>query len=213
MNVLIVGSRSNVFSTLTEEYKKQNATSGGKCIAALFSSERSGDEGDQYIEWNPQSPISARSLCVSGENIMGSIDSIIISISGPPLNEELDFLPATIDSIINNYIKGPVFLLRECQKYFSGTEKKSGTLALVLQEENSSSLLGAPVSAAWSAFVHSVLARCNQGRPVNYKTVGFNCAVNKPDQILDFSAFVYKTLNDEKKLENGKLYKYKKLPF
>jgi hypothetical protein len=227
MNVLIVGNRSNVFTALVEEYKKAEAA-GSKYICALIPADNQHkDKENQYIEWNPASPVSARSVFLSAANNMGGIDTVIICVSSP-LNETLDLMPATIDTTVDNFIKGPMFLLREAQKYFSETHSPEieacGTLALVMQDKGAElSPLSSVIAASWSAFVHCVTAAHSAGTARNlsgiavqndqYKTVGFNCAVNKFDQILDFSAFDYKTLNDQKKIENGKLFKFKKIGF
>ncbi|GMO46432.1 MAG: hypothetical protein Ta2B_27980 [Termitinemataceae bacterium] len=205
MSTLIAGSRSNLFSAIYEEYKSK----AEECVTALIPAINSNNSiTSSTFDWNPASPISARTLLLSAINKMQKIDNAIVVVTAPTQIEAHNLTAPNIEHIVDNYIKGPLFLFREIQIYFR-CEKK-GTLSLVLQEETENMILCSPVSAAWSAFVRSALDT-SQSEP--YKTLGFNCTVNKLDQILDFAVFLHKTIKDTRKIESGKLLKYKKLPF
>ena len=116
------------------------------------------------LQWNPGSPIAARTLILSAENRLEHIDNAILVCAPPAFRKSAAELPpADIDIMINDHVKGWFFLVRELAAVFRA--RKSGSLALVLSDlntgganEDAPDLLGPPAAAAFRAFTQSLLS-------------------------------------------------------
>ncbi|MDR2842473.1 MAG: hypothetical protein LBV52_04675 [Spirochaetaceae bacterium] len=202
MGTLIAGCGAELFSSLIAKFCEGD----GKCLSALIPCANTTEKvSENRLTWNPASPVSARTLIVSAINRIETIDTAIISPELPFADRIKGFTAQEIDDAINNYVKGPVFLYSELEKYFR--ERKCGNLILINHEDESSGFLSALINGAWSEFIKSVL-KTSRNEPFN--TNGFFCSFAKLDQISSFTSLVYKTAMSGKK--NCKLVKYDKLP-
>jgi hypothetical protein len=193
-----------------------------KFTAALIPNRLSGsvknltpeNEKRLSLDWNPSSPISARTVVLASENRLERIDEAILICSPPSIRSSASDLPlADVEITINDYIKGWFFLVKELAVVFSS--RKSGTLALVYPDIPSSSgkdesadVLGPAALASFRALTHGLLS-ASHSEP--YITVGFSFSDSGSETA--FASFMYKTIDDITKRSCGKLYKFGKFNF
>jgi len=166
------------------------------------------------LDWNPGSPLSARTLVIATENHFGHIDEAILVCDPPSVRYAAADLSMTdIEVLVNDHIKGWLFLVKELASIFRTREK--GTLALVYSEtsgaggkDDAADFLGPVALAAFRALTRSLLdASFNEP----YFTLGFSGA-DAGDEA-GFAAFIFKQLEEGNRRGNGKLFKYGKLGF
>jgi NAD(P)-dependent dehydrogenase (short-subunit alcohol dehydrogenase family) len=176
----------------------------------------SGEPEDPVVslQWNPGSPIAARTLILSAENRLERIDNAILVCTPPAFRKPAAELPpADIDIMINDHVKGWFFLVRELAALFH--TRKSGALALALSDLNvggvneaAPDLLGPPAAAAFRAFAQSLLS-CAGNEP--YLTMGFSSTEIGEEG--DFAAFIFKLIDEGNRRNNGKWHKHGRLGF
>ena len=163
------------------------------------------------LDWNPSSPISARTLVLAAENRMEQVTEAILVCSPPSIRSSAAELPlADIEIMINDHIKGWFFLARELAVIFSG--RQSGTLALVYPEisisgskDDATDFLGPSSLASFRALTHCLLASAHRE---HYITMGFSCSDTGNEAA--FAAFIFKYIDETSKRSNGKLHKFGK---
>ena len=161
------------------------------------------------LDWNPGSPISARTLVLAAENRLGHIDDAIL-VCDPPSSgcsaAGLGF--ADVEVMVNDHIKGWFFLVKELAAAFRA--RGGGTLVLVYPEtvgkDNADDPLGPAALAAFHSLTGSLLAAAT-GEP--YLVQGF--AGGETGDETGFASFIFKQLEDGIRRVNGKLHKYGKL--
>jgi NAD(P)-dependent dehydrogenase (short-subunit alcohol dehydrogenase family) len=170
--------------------------------------------GDEYIPltWNPGSPISARTLILSAENRLERIDEAVLVCAPPSIYRQAgELVPAEIDTMVNDHIKGWFFLVKEAAALFKA--RGGGTLALVLSDlppgnrkDERVDLLGPSATASFRAFIQGLLAS-SLGDP--YATMAFTSSEAGTETA--FAAFIFKILEEGGKRNNGKWHKFGRL--
>jgi len=163
------------------------------------------------LDWNPSSPISARTLVLAAENRLEHIDEAILICSPPSIRSKaFDLSFSDVDIMFNDHIKGWFFLVKELATVFNN--RKRGTLALVYPDISSSSpkdeaadLLGPPALASFRALTQSLLSAAHNEA---YFTMGFSTTDAGNES--GFASFIFKNLDETAKRSNGKLHKYGK---
>jgi hypothetical protein len=166
------------------------------------------------LEWNPGSPISARTLVLAAENRLGQIDDAILVCDPPSIRRAAADIDMTdVEVLVNDHIKGWFFLIKDLTAFFR--TKGKGTLALICPEISGSGgkdeiadLLGPAALASFRSLTRGLLAAA-LSEP--YLTLGFSGA--EAGDETGFAAFVFKQLDEGNRRTNGKLYKYGKLGF
>ncbi|MCL2243337.1 MAG: hypothetical protein FWC03_02585 [Treponema sp.] len=167
------------------------------------------------LDWNPSSPISARTLVLAAENRMDHIDEALLICSPPSIRSSAAELPlADIEIMINDHIKGWFFLVKELASIFSSRQR--GTLALVYSDISGSSgskddaqdILGPSSLASFRALTHGLLAAAHREQ---YVTAGFSSSDTGNEAA--FAAFIFKNIDETTKRTNGKLHKFGKFSF
>jgi hypothetical protein len=166
------------------------------------------------LAWNPGSPVSARALTLAAENQLGQIKTAILICTPPAVRKHAaDLNPANIEIIINDYIKGWFFLVKELASIF--TARKAGALALALTDtaggggQDNPDLIGPSVSASFQAFAQALMA---SSRDEPYDVYGFTVPAgsygssNTGDDT-NVGAFVFKVIEDSKR-NSGKWHKF-----
>ncbi|AEJ20510.1 hypothetical protein [Gracilinema caldarium] len=213
--ILIVGNTAPLTLALSQEAAKRLESHG---LALLGNPEP--DNPMQFppppatipLIWTPGSSISARTLLISAENRFSRIDEVLLVLSPPTLRIRPDQIDtAHISPMIDDYLKGWYYLVRELFRYYR--QRKEGTLALVLSEaplvtekEESPDMLGPVLGSAFRAFMQSVLATAVTNP---FRILGFT--VNDSSQHEDFAEFIFKVLDDDTKRDTGKLHRFGKL--
>ena len=172
------------------------------------------DKARLPLDWNPSSPISARTLALAAENRLDKIDEAILICSPPSVRRSASDLPlADVEILINDHIKGWFFLIKELASVFSG--RRRGTLSLVYSDvgigggkEEDTDLLGPSALASFRALTRSLLAAAHN-EP--YITMGFSSSTAGNEET--FASFMYKYIDEANKRNNGKLHKYGKFNF
>ena len=222
--ILIAGNESNLSRAIEAEAAKRVNHYAIALIPNRFSEPArpaagaealDGDSAQSVrlpLDWNPGSPISARTLILAAENRLERINEALLICSPPSIRCGAAELPlADIEILINDHIKGWFFLVRELSAVFRA--RQAGTLAMVYADtgggggkDDSAELLGPPALAAFQSLARGLLgAAFNEP----YLTLGFSSldAGNETG----FSSFVFKILDEGSRRNNGKLHKYGKL--
>jgi len=215
--IFIIGNES----ALSRAIEAETANRVEQYAAALIPNRLSGAqniplENDKrlFLDWNPSSPISARTLVLAAENRLEHIDEAILICSPPSIRCNATGLPLSdVEIMINDNIKGWFFLVRELAAVFSN--RKRGTLALVYNDtktsfgkEDTANMLGPSSLASFRAFTQGLLAT---SRNEPYITTGFSTSGTGNESA--FAAFIYKNLDRGNRKSNGKLFKFGKFNF
>jgi hypothetical protein len=223
--ILIAGNESALTSAIGLEAVKR----AEQCACALIPDRLSGENawvgtraqqinfsetGCIPLDWNPGSPISARTLVIAAENRLERIGEAVL-VCDPPLVRcaAADLNIANIEILVNDHIKSWFFLVRELAAVFRAHGE--GTLALVYPEASGTGgkdgvadIPGMAALAAFSSLTRSLLAD-TFNEP--YVTLGFT-GIDTGDES-GFAAFIFKQIEDGNRRSNGKLHKYGKLSF
>jgi len=216
--IFIVGNES----ALSRAIETETVNRVEQYAAALIPNRLSGTprniphENDKrlLLDWNPSSPISARTLVLAAENRLEHIDDAILICSPPSLRSSAADLPLSdVEVMINDHIKGWFFLVKELAVVF--TSRKRGTLALVFSDiamgagkEDAADVLGPSSLAAFRALTSGLLAAAHSEQ---YITMGFSaCETGNEDA---FAAFMYKHIDEADRRSSGKLHKFGKFKF
>jgi hypothetical protein len=194
--------------------KKGLLARGEKSLPESPAARNPAQENGVPLDWNPGSPVSARTLVIAAENRFDQIDEAILVCDPPSVRYAAADLTLTdIEILVNDDIKGWLFLVKELAAVFR--ERKKGTLALVYSETSGAGgkddvvdLLGPVALAAFRSLARGLL---DSSFNEPYLTLGFSGA-DAGDEA-GFAAFVFKQLEEGNRRSNGKLYKYGKLGF
>jgi NAD(P)-dependent dehydrogenase (short-subunit alcohol dehydrogenase family) len=165
------------------------------------------------LDWNPSSPISARTLVLAAENRLDHIDEAILICSPPSIHCSAAELPLSdVEVMINDHIKGWFFLIKELAAVF--TSRGHGTLALVYSDipgtgkDEAADILGPSSLASFRALTQGLLAAAHNE---TYFTEGFSCSDTGNEAA--FAAFMYKQIDEGNRRSSGKLHKFGKFNF
>jgi len=160
------------------------------------------------LDWNPSSPISARTLVLAAENRLEMIDEAILICSPPAIICEASDLPLSdVEIMVSDHIKGWFFLVKELTAIFKN--RKRGLLAMVYSGNKSHTkkgavdILGSPALASFRELTKNLLSAA-QNEP--YITTGFSGSGNETA----FASFILNKIDRSDKHSNGKLYRFGK---
>jgi len=165
-----------------------------------------GEEADENlfpIQWNRTSPISVHNVVVEAVNRLDTIDEMIFlfqpAIENKPIHE---LSLARVESYIDTYVKGSIFLLREILNYFQ--KKQAGTLHVVFHTAGLEVLppIDAAGSGALEHFTNSLFT-LYQNEPVHMN--GFTS--NSPDST-DYAQFIHDTIVQKARSSHGRWYRF-----
>lgn len=223
--ILIAGNESSLSAAISAEAAKRVEHFASALIPNRLSEHAAGIAGscgsladDSLpegaaipLQWNPGSPIAARTLILAAENRLEHIDEAILVCAPPAIRRRpAEISPADIEIMVNDHIKGWFFLARELAQVFR--KRKSGTLALALSDmgaggkDDPVDLLGPSAAASFRAFAQSILSAAFD-EP--YLTMGFSSSEIGEESA--FAAFVLKLIDEGNKRNNGKWHKFGRL--
>jgi len=223
--ILIVGNES----ALTNAIEVEAARRVERYTLALLPDRLSGGDNAQNglqswasisadkripLEWNPGSPISARTLIIAAENRIEQVNEAILVCDPPSARTAAaDLSMANVEILVNDYIKGWFYLVKELTAAFRA--HGGGVMALVSSEtaatgdkDDAVDLLGSTALAAFRALTNGLLAAAFSE---SYQTLGFS-GIEAGDDA-GFASFVFKQLDEGGRRSNGKLHKYGKTGF
>jgi len=214
--IFIAGNESALCRAIeTETSNRVDKYAAALITNRLSAAQRntSSEKGRIPLDWNPSSPISARTLALAAQNRLENIDTAILICSPPSVRSSAADIPLSdIEIMINDQIKGWYFLVKEIAVIFSA--RKHGTLALVYSDftgsgkDDVADVLGPSALASFRALTHGLLSVAHN-EP--YVTMGFS--TSDAGNEAAFAAFIYKSLDDITKRSNGKLHKYGRFSF
>ncbi|MDR2952914.1 MAG: hypothetical protein LBU82_06705, partial [Treponema sp.] len=137
--ILIAGNESSLSRAVEAEAKKRVESYAAAFIpnrlAGAPPQQKNAPEDKARIslDWNPVSPISARTLTLACENRLGNIDEAVL-ICSPPSGRcsAAELSLADVEVMMNDHVKGWFFLARELALSFSN--RKRGILAFVYSD-------------------------------------------------------------------------------
>jgi len=214
--ILITGNESSLLTALCVEAAKRVEN-----YAVAFIPREQDQEapkvvpGDRRIilDWNPPSPVSAKTILLACQNNMEHIDDAILVCVPPAYRKKAEDLSAIeIDRLIDCNIKGWFFLVRELVAEFK--KYGHGNLSMVLaselgsgSKEDQTDLVGPIAVSAFRSFAQGILLSSFDAA---YNVMGFS--MSEPGEENAFAAYIFKTMEDEKK-NSGKWHKYGKFGF
>jgi hypothetical protein len=217
--ILIAGNESSLSAAVEAEAAKRVERYALALIANRLPAQAgapaespAAGSGRISLQWNPGSPVSARTLVIAAENRLEHIDEAIL-VCGPPSvrRAPAELSPEDIEIMVNDHIKGWFYLVKELAAAFRA--RRAGSLALVLPEtgpgggrDDAADLLGSAALASFRAFGQSVLA-ASAHEP--YLTLGFSSSEAGAEAA--FAAFVLKQLDEGNKRNSGRWHKFGKL--
>jgi len=227
--ILIAGNESVLLSAIETEAAKRTES---YVLAPIFNrfpgaEPQPGPKGDPLepsptadsparilLDWNPSSPISARTLVLAAENRLERISEAILVCSPPQIRKDAENLNfADVEMLVNDHIKGWFFLVKELATAFKA--RGEGTLSLVYPDINETvgegetpDFLGHSALSVFRSITRNLLAAAFN-EP--FLTVGFTGS--ETGDVTGFAAFIFKQLEEKNRRGNGKLHKYGKLGF
>jgi hypothetical protein len=231
--ILIAGNKSTLSAAIAGEAGKQAErfctafipnrlpySAEGQQAAAPMERLPAENRGAIPLTWNPGSPVSARTLVLSAENQIGQINEAILVCTPPAVRKSAEDLnPANIEIILNDYIKGWFFLVKELAVVFKA--RKAGALALALADtvggggQDDTDLIGPSVAASFRSFAQGLMAS-SLAKPYDVYAFSIPAGTYESSDAGEDNAvgvFVFKTLEDSKR-NAGKWHKFgARLPF
>jgi len=165
-----------------------------------------GEEAEEnllIVPWNRNSSISVHNVIVETVNRADHIDEAIFlfqpEIENKPLHE---LTLSSIDSYIDTYIKGSLFLLKEVLGYFQ--KRQQGSLYIILDYSGLEVL--PPIDAIGiggiEAFTNTLFI-LYQNEQVNIH--GFNSSTT---QKMEYAAFIHRTISEKARKSHGKWHRF-----
>jgi NAD(P)-dependent dehydrogenase (short-subunit alcohol dehydrogenase family) len=214
--ILIAGNESSLLFALAAEAAKRVESFAAALIPNRFplppdeavTVSTAVPEGSIPLQWNPASPISARSLVLAAENRLDRVDEAILVCSPPAVYRNAEtLLPSEVETMVNDHIKGWFFLVRELALVFRARQR--GTLALVVSDitggggrDAAADLLGPPAAASFRAFAQGLLS---SSAGESFRTLASS---SEAGQEADFAAWFFKIIDEAGKKNSGKWHKY-----
>jgi hypothetical protein len=209
-------------STLSRAIEAETLNRVEKYAAALIPNRLSGtpknivqESGKRLpLNWNPSSPLSARTIVIGAENRLEHIDEAILICSPPSIRSNAAELPLSdVEVMVNDHIKGWFFLVKELAAVF--TDRKRGILALVYNniagntgKDDLADVLGPSALASFRAMSLGLLSAAHSEQ---YITAGFSNSDSGNES--EFASFVYKKIDEISDRSNGKIYRFGKFNF
>jgi hypothetical protein len=225
--VLIAGDESALLRAIEAETAKKTENYAVAPISNRFSgveARPAADSTGRMLQWNPGSPISARTLIIAAENRLEHINDAILVCSPPQVRRDAahngaahsgaaDLSFADVEILLNDHVKGWFFLVKELAAAFK--TRGEGTLLLVYPDINEAAgadeapdFLGHSALAVFRSLARDLLASAFN-EP--FFTLGFTSSETGDDA--GFAAFIFKQLEEKNRRGNGKLHKYGKMGF
>jgi NAD(P)-dependent dehydrogenase (short-subunit alcohol dehydrogenase family) len=200
--IFIAGNDSSLLSALGTEAGRRVK----KYVSACIPGETPARFHEGLPEWNPASPVSARTLVLAARNQLEHIDEAVLVCVPPAYRRPpADIVPSEIDRFIDYNTKGWFFLVRELAALFR--RLGAGTLVLALQEINTETregpdLAGSSAAASFRAFAQNVVFASAHAP---YLAMGFSSAESGTESA--FAAYIFKTMEDGRR-NSGKWHKF-----
>ena len=203
--ILLNGKHTPLGSQLTRLFLEDGDKIAG-LVEGSLSEPLPGEEAEEnltIIPWNRSSPISVHNVLVETINRIDHIDEAVFLFQPEIENKPLHELSlAAIDSYIDTYLKGSLFLLKEVLGYFQ--KQKKGALYIVLDYSGLEVL--PPIDAigigGMEAFTDTLFILYQNEQVAIH---GFSSSTaEKPE----YAAFIHRTITEKARGSHGKWYRF-----
>ena len=182
----------------------------GSRVAGLIEggapAQLSGDDAEEnliLIPWNRTSTLSVNNVIVESVNRLESIDGMVFLFQ--PV---IDYKPihelglAQVESYIDTYVKGSIYLLREVLGYFQ--KRQRGSLYIVIHISGLEVLppIDAVGTGAIESFTNSLFT-LYQNEKVNINGFTSNSADTR-----EFAEYIHNTIRQKARTTHGKWYRF-----
>jgi hypothetical protein len=211
--IVIAGNESALLSAVETEAARRAEQYALAMLPNRFSGDRVNTSvaasGRIPLDWNPGSPISARTLVLAAENRLERVDEAILVCDPPFTCRSIDSLSlADVEALANDHVKSWYFLVKELAAAFQA--RGAGTIAMVCPEmpikDDAADLLGSTALAVFRSLSRSFIAGA-ANEP--YFSMGFSGGETGDEA--GFASFIFKHLDEKNRRNNGKILKYGKL--
>jgi hypothetical protein len=220
--ILIAGNQSGLFNAISNEAGKRVENYTTAIIPNRFeeskeqlkqqtTTDKTDAKKNSYLlQWNPSSPISARTLVLSAKNRLGKINEVFLICDPPACNKEF-LTTSDIEIMINDNIKSWFFLVKEIEAVFRDSNNAAISMIypeidLTKNKNNTKDILSSAALSSFKSLTENLLKKTFSQ---TYTALGFsNSEIGKENE---FAAFVYKILEENNKKNNGKLHRFGRL--
>jgi hypothetical protein len=157
------------------------------------------------IDWNRQSPISAKNVLLSALNRFHSIDETLL-LCTPELEQKLlqETATDTIDRAVDSWIKGALFLMKAVLELYG--RKQAGFLGLINHIPQVEAAVPPPLENAlrgsFTATAEAMFAGTGQK---NIFVIGFESRSSKIEELADF---IFETMKNRGLRTTGKWHRF-----
>jgi NAD(P)-dependent dehydrogenase (short-subunit alcohol dehydrogenase family) len=190
--------------------------SEGYGVAATYSGQArietpvvSEEEDLLVLEWNRNSPISAKNVVLSARNRFDRIDETLLLLT-PELEPKLlqETATETIDRAVDAWIKGSLFLTKAVLLLYG--QKQEGFLALIDHVPQMAAAVPPPLESAlrgsFRAIAESIFAGIGQ------QNVFINGFESRSTRIEELADFIFDTMTGKGSRTTGKWYRFPPRP-
>jgi len=187
---------------LSEGYSVAATCSGQARIDTPVVSE---EEDLLVIDWNRNSPISAKNVLLTALNRFDTIDETLLLLT-PELDQKLlqETAAETIDRAVDAWIKGPLFLIKAVLVLYG--RKQEGFLALINHVPQVAAAVPPPLESAlrgsFRATAEAIFAGIGEQ---NVLANGFESHSTKIEELADF---IFDTMNRKAVRATGKWHRF-----
>lgn len=187
---------------LSEGYSVAATCAGGDSIDTPLVSE---EEDLLVIEWNRNSPISAKNVLLTALNRFDRIDETLL-LMAPELEQKLLQETATekIDRAVDTWIKGSLFLIKSVLVLYG--QKQEGFLALINHLPQVATAVPPPLESAVRGSFRATAEAIFAG--IGQQNVFVNGFESHSTKIVELADFIFDTMNSKAVRTTGKWYRF-----
>lgn len=204
-SILLNGKHTPLGSQLTRLFLEDGDRVTG-LVESPLSEPLPGEEAEEnltIIPWNRTSPISVHNVIVEAVNRTEDIDEAVFLFQPDIENKPIHELSlASIDSYIDTYIKGSLYLLKEILAYFQ--KKQKGALYIVLDYSGMEVL--PPIDALGiggiEAFTNTLFILYQN------EQIGIHGFTSSTAEKPEYAAFIHRTITEKARNSHGKWFRF-----
>jgi NADP-dependent 3-hydroxy acid dehydrogenase YdfG len=169
---------------------------------ALSSFGAAADESLDVARWNRNSPASARNMVLRALTGFDGLDELVMLGPDRPTPPSLvQASVADIESFVDGWIKGTLFLVREVLDHFERQGK--GVVAMVLCVDTRESPMSATLQGAFSSLCEGLLRHYGSGG-----SIVVNGFANGGQEVEGFAEFVMTNIKEKGRIQTGRWFRF-----
>ena len=169
---------------------------------ALSSFGAAADESLDVARWNRHSPASARNMVLRALNGFDGLDELVLLGPDRPTAPSLvQTSVAEIESLVDGWIKGTLFLLREVLEHFE--RQASGVVAMVVCTDKRDTPMSATLQGAFYSLCEGLLRRYAAGG-----SILVNGFANGGQDTEGFAEFIMTNMSEKGRAQTGRWFRF-----